>query len=347
MKSLRVLTFALTATLLIQGPASAKLTIGDAAPPLKIAEWIKGEPVELSAGAGKTIYVVEFWATWCGPCRESIPHLSRLQQTYKDKNVVFIGISSEPVETIQPFVRQMGERMEYTVAADRDEKTSMAYLAAAGLTGIPHAFVVGKDGRIAWHGHPAEKMEAVLDELIAGTYDIDAAKARMEKLDALDIKLEEAYVSENWDEVLRVAEQINEVQPDPVRYQHLRFHAMALKGDMDGASSSGVALLESVSDANTLNSFAWMLLTDDQFKGKFNALALRVAAKANELSAGENWSVLDTYARALFETGDVNGAIEHQKKAIQLAEGGSVQAAGELKAALARYEAPAREKAKE
>jgi thiol-disulfide isomerase/thioredoxin len=102
MTSVRVWAIALAALPLFQNAANAKLTIGDAAPPLKIAEWIKGDPVELSEGAGKTIFVVEFWATWCAPCRETIPHLTKLQQAYNDKNVVIVAVSNEPVTDIQP-----------------------------------------------------------------------------------------------------------------------------------------------------------------------------------------------------------------------------------------------------
>ncbi len=66
-----------------------ELAIGDSAPGLQVQEFVKGEPVK-QFEKGK-IYVVEFWATWCGPCRESIPHLSKLQQ--ENKNVTFVGVS--------------------------------------------------------------------------------------------------------------------------------------------------------------------------------------------------------------------------------------------------------------
>jgi thiol-disulfide isomerase/thioredoxin len=66
-------------------------------PPLKVAKWIKGKPVQRFE-PGK-VYVVEFWATWCGPCRRSIPHLTELAKKFKGK-VTFIGVSiwGEPAQ---------------------------------------------------------------------------------------------------------------------------------------------------------------------------------------------------------------------------------------------------------
>jgi thiol-disulfide isomerase/thioredoxin len=60
---------------------------------LQPLKFVKGESV--SEPQPNTVYVLEFWATWCPPCRDSIPHLSKLQAHYKDQGVVFIGISSE------------------------------------------------------------------------------------------------------------------------------------------------------------------------------------------------------------------------------------------------------------
>src|SRR5262245_45990939 len=68
----------------------ATLKIGDKAPALAIDKWVKGTPVK-AFEPGKT-YVVEFWATWCGPCVATMPHISELQSKYKDK-VTFIGVN--------------------------------------------------------------------------------------------------------------------------------------------------------------------------------------------------------------------------------------------------------------
>src|SRR5262245_40618322 len=92
--------------------------LGDPATPLDIQEWVKGTPVALAAGRGKTIHLVQFSATWCPPCRASIPHLTELQKKFKDKGVVFIGVSDEASDVVKKFVEKMGDKMDYTVAID-------------------------------------------------------------------------------------------------------------------------------------------------------------------------------------------------------------------------------------
>lgn len=144
-------------------PATAAGKLGDKAPALEIADWIKGGSTTIEDGK---IYVIEFWATWCGPCRTTIPHLTKTQQKYKDKNVVVVGVSNEPAARIKPFVDNMGDKMDYIVAADDKNKTFANYLQAYRVNGIPHAFVVDQKGAIVWHGHPMAGMEQKLDELI-------------------------------------------------------------------------------------------------------------------------------------------------------------------------------------
>jgi thiol-disulfide isomerase/thioredoxin len=164
------------ATLLTLNLRAADL--GDPAAKLQISEWVKGSPVSLDDTKGKKFLVVEFWATWCGPCRESIPHLTKLQEKFKDKDVVFMGISDETLSKVRPFVDNMGKKMEYTVALDKNRKTSEGYMSAYGINGIPHAFVVDKQNRIAWHGHPMAGLDKVLDRLVSNTYDLAAEKKR-------------------------------------------------------------------------------------------------------------------------------------------------------------------------
>ncbi len=143
--------------------ASAKL--GDPAPALMGLEWVKNGPVEMKPG---TVYVVEFWATWCPPCRQSIPHLTELQRKYRDKNVVIVGISTEKMGVVKPFVDQRGAEMEYAVAVDSGQTVSAGYMDAFGRNTIPSAFVVDANGKIVWVGHPMADMDAVLERTLAG-----------------------------------------------------------------------------------------------------------------------------------------------------------------------------------
>ena len=106
------------------------------------------------------VTIVEFWATWCPPCRKSIPHLNDLNKKFKDKGLVVIGISSEDKNTVENF--RKGTPMEYNVALDKGGKLSQQF----GINGIPHAFVVGKDGKIVWEGHPMGLNESVLENAL-------------------------------------------------------------------------------------------------------------------------------------------------------------------------------------
>lgn len=154
----------------------AAAELGDPAAPLVISEWVKGKPVDLAAAKGKQIVVVEFWATWCGPCRTSIPHLTEMQKKFKD--VRFVGVSDEDAAVVKKFVAKMGEKMDYAVAVDKERKTSAGYMEAFGIGGIPHAFVVDLKGQVVWQGHPMDGLEEVLPEVVAGKYDLSKAKQR-------------------------------------------------------------------------------------------------------------------------------------------------------------------------
>ena len=174
----------LTANLTTPAPRNAPGEIGpgSVAPPLEIKAWLKGTPTK-ELDSAKT-YVVEFWATWCGPCLESIPHLTELAKKNKDK-VTFIGVSIwENKETtqaqVQKFVDDMGAKMDYNVAlGNGQEGMAITWMSAAAQNGIPASFII-KDNKIQWIGHPME-LEKPLGEVVAGTFDLAASKAEFDK----------------------------------------------------------------------------------------------------------------------------------------------------------------------
>jgi thiol-disulfide isomerase/thioredoxin len=145
------LAFAGLATLSVAKDDGKKLSVGDAAPPVKADKWLQGKEVK---GFEKDhVYVVEFWATWCGPCIVMMPHMSDLQQQYK-KEVTFIGFSSKDQsnneEKVTAFVKKRGPKLKYTFAYGEDRNTYNAWMQASGQGGIPCSFVVDKEGKIAF-----------------------------------------------------------------------------------------------------------------------------------------------------------------------------------------------------
>lgn len=148
-----------------QEKPAVTLKVGDAAPALAIDTWVKGEAV---AGFEKgKVYVVEFWATWCGPCIKAIPHLTELQKQHKDVTFIGVAASEKPgdngdrLKKVQEFVAKQGEKMAYRVGFDGDGEMREGWMRAAGQRGIPCTFIVNGEGKIAWIGHPNNLDEAL------------------------------------------------------------------------------------------------------------------------------------------------------------------------------------------
>ena len=261
------------------------------AAPLKGLEWIKGGPVT-TFEKGK-IYVVEFWATWCGPCKVSIPHLTEIQKKFKDKGVIVIGISNEDPATVKPFVKNMGDQMDYNVAVDVQGQAQKDYMQAFNKNGIPQAFIINGNGKIVWEGHPLDNMDTVLDMVVKG--DFDPAAYAKQKAEA---EAEEKQVM-GW-------------------YMEY-FKTIEADGLTDKAKQIGADFIEKA-PAEGLNAFAWNILTRVKEEDRDHQAALQAAQKANEQAEGKDPSILDTYAMALFEAGKVQEAIAAQQKAVDLAK---------------------------
>jgi thiol-disulfide isomerase/thioredoxin len=160
---------------------AAELTIGSPAPPIAIEHWFhdKAPITEFKPGQ---VYVVEFWATWCGPCIASMPHLAEIQKQHAD-NLTVISVSDEDPEKIEKFLdRETNETTfreitsNYWLTTDPDRSVSQDYMRAAGEGGIPTAFIVGKTGQIEWIGHPM-RMDEPIAKILAGEWDRESYAA--------------------------------------------------------------------------------------------------------------------------------------------------------------------------
>ncbi|MEP7376212.1 MAG: TlpA disulfide reductase family protein [Chitinophagaceae bacterium] len=160
-----------------------RLKVGDKAPKLTVIEWIKGNAVK-EFKKGK-VYVVEFGATWCKPCIESIPELTTLQKKFKDRvSVISVfvmeldrerGKTKKPayVKKVEEFVNKRKSQMDYDVAVDNPEQlTANTWLRAAGITGIPCSFVIDKNSRIAWIGNDITTLNRILEFATSREYQL-------------------------------------------------------------------------------------------------------------------------------------------------------------------------------
>ena len=270
--------------------------LGIPAGPLDGMTIIKGEPVALEEGK---VYVVEFWATWCGPCIKGIPHLTKLQAKYADQDVTVIGITNErDVDKVKAFVEKQGDKMAYTVAMDPERKVAANYMEAYQRRGIPAAFLVDRAGKMVWVGHPNFGMDEVLEMLVAGTFDVDAhTKAQNEKA---ALRKQAGTITSAYFKALRRGTPMEEARPLAEKLFEL---------------NSPEILISMVWDIHDLEEYGE---EDDPKIPCDHELALKLAARADADTGGKDPAALDAHAMGLAKTGQLEQAIVLQEKALEL-----------------------------
>ncbi|CAM3725939.1 TlpA disulfide reductase family protein [Flavobacterium gelidilacus] len=132
----------------------AKSFLNEKAPELVVEEWISSEP-DIK---GKFI-LIDFWATWCGPCIRAIPELNAFHEKFKE-DLVVIGISDESKEKINNFKKV---KIDYYSAIDTNETLKNIY----EVQGIPHCVLIDPDGIVRWEGFPTLKGEELTEKVIS------------------------------------------------------------------------------------------------------------------------------------------------------------------------------------
>lgn len=142
------------------------------APSLKGCEWISGQPIE--EFEPKKTYVIDFWATWCQPCLEAVPHVNAAQAKFPDVKFLGISIWEENKDNwVQKFIQRGHPKMNYDIAygGDRGE-FSKRWMDDFEVTSIPAIFIV-HDQKVVWIGR-TKGLEAALKRLADGTFDVQA-----------------------------------------------------------------------------------------------------------------------------------------------------------------------------
>jgi thiol-disulfide isomerase/thioredoxin len=325
--------------------AEAKLKIGDPAPKLQMAKWVQGEPVK--EFDTNHVYIVEFWATWCVPCRVSIPHLNDLYQKFKDKGLVVIGqnVLEPNDDDVAAFVKMMDGKMAYPVALDdksqnKEGAMQTTWLKATTQLGIPTVFIVNRQGLIAWIGYPMgpdgdwRVNEKLVADILSGHYDLAKAAADYEvqqreqenqqKLMELSDRLHENLALQNWNEAETNVADLQRLLPAGEREGLVGARFQILLGRKD--YTAGYKLVSSLSDAHPddavlQNELAWFIAAKPGLEERDLVLAEKMAGRANQATQGKEAGVLETLARVQFMSGKTNEAVATEQKAVNLTEG--------------------------
>ena len=257
--------------------------LGDPAPPLTVMEWIKGKPVDVKAGTN--IYVLVF-CTLSRVNEFALTNLSNLQKIYQDKGVVVVAISDEPAEQLKAFVQLKEAKIEFAVADDDASRTMINYQQAFEQVALPRAYVVGKDGKVLWHGHPLlDGLGDVVDEITSGRYNLKQTQKRI------------------------VAAEMME-----------KYLALARQDDTNSVKAGRMLLTIRTNDAAGLCNLASQIATDPFIEKRDVALASEALDRAEQLATTNTTDIAVTRAILLFQTGKEEEGLARARQALASAQ---------------------------
>ncbi len=329
----------------VPSQAAELLTSGSAAPALDIEHWIHKDQPQFAPvtkfEAGK-VYVVEFWATWCGPCVASMPHLAKLQAELADKGVRIVSISDEELDTVDQFlereVRQGASGNEaaaktyreltsaYSLTTDPDKSSFNDYMEAAAQNGIPTAFIVGKDAKIEWIGHPME-MDGPLHAIVEGTWDRAAFAAEIKAQQEAEQAMQEIFAmlqKQDFDGAVARIDKNLEAKPGDLQLNMLKLNVYLASEKNEAAAEHLQEVFGLVAEQpETTNMVAWniyeMASQGRIPKGALVDHSIAAAEKSLAKTEGEEKaSMLDTLAHLQLVNDNIDKAIELETAAFEL-----------------------------
>ncbi|SDG43189.1 AhpC/TSA family protein [Bradyrhizobium sp. Rc2d] len=314
------------------------------APPIKVENWLRGEPLT-SFQPGK-VYIVEFWATWCGPCAAVMPHLVELQEKYKDSGLEVLGVAAyeeaatadEARTSLDAWLTDKFSNLNYRIGFDSTGEMNKLWMDSSFSVGIPTSFVVDRDGHIAFIAHPMQ-LDDVLPKVLNGSWRTsDEAKAadterietgrremdEMTRERALTEPILAAMKAEDWAKAVSAVEEALVVMPDYLDFRGR--HADLLLHKLRNMQTGLPVMRQFARDAIDKNNEVWM---EEALRQLFNPAndnshlpSAERFAMGKELSEhilalnpphrddGPKWLSYGAVAQYYYESGNKDRAIE-------------------------------------
>jgi thiol-disulfide isomerase/thioredoxin len=309
---------------------AVSLKDGDPAPALKAGKWLQGEEVK-EFEAGK-VYVVEFWATWCGPCILFMPQLAELQLQYKDQGVTCIGFTARDPdnteEKVAAFVKKRGPKLPYTFAYADDRTTFDAWMTAAGRAGIPCTFVVDRAGRIAFIGSPMY-LGVVLPRVVTGDRKAQAVAEEVAKIEEEFGAVSAALFPDNQAGLRRLRDfeaKYPALANNPIILR-VKLSLLPEVGQVDEARKVAEAVMAKAlvqANPSALMQVSSLLRLGPGKKSKeLLAVAVKAGEAAVQVAGDKDARALINLASTYFQAGDRAKASEYARKAVAAAGGES------------------------
>ncbi len=251
-----------------------------------------------------------------------------------------LAISDEDFDKVEAFMvkdsiiegKTWAQAMSYIVATDPDKSVKTEVFSAAGRRGIPSSFIIGKDGRIEWIGHPI-RMDEPLAAVLDGTWDRAAARKKYDDDQALQQEMNKvrsglsaAIRADDQDAAMEILDGAILRFPENSSWKMQKFNLLLTRFHRyEAAYSLGQQLVEKNFDnESALNSIAWTIADTEGLEVRDLDLALKAATQANKLTESKEAAILDTLARVYYEKGDLDGALKWQKIAVENADAGAM-----------------------
>lgn len=306
---------------------SLPLGPGNSAPSLKVTKFVHGDAVD-NFEPGQ-IYAIQFWATFCGTCRQTMPQFAKLQERYAD-DVTMIGVTTEDEETVLEFLSQNAKEgktwsdlLTYRIALDDDRQTLAAFRESDDENSLPFVAIIGRTGLVEWMGHPA-LITGPLKSIVEGDWDYELAREAMlsdikgqESIDRHQHAIVTAVNAGNYQEAVSFTDRMMKSLPNNRKILALK-KQLLLDGKLYQHLDDVLEKLVEVNhnDPLSLNGLAWEIAAEMDIPNRNLDIALRAAKRASELTHDQDSSILETVARIYFERGNLVEAVRWQEKAV-------------------------------